>query len=211
MVKNIFAPGLVLGSAHLPYEPAKAYAYVEDPGIFENGRGPFSSKWRVYLRSVAFIHPSEGPFNPSKFVVVKKAKRNKGRIWEPPKGQMEGKDIQPGTTVMQLLEETVRREVAEEAKITNLLNVRHTGLVFEGVEPDFPPNTYFQYHVFQAFVEEADFVAAEAAFNVDPEAWAALPADQREKDGIGWHIKGQTGLYGRWAPTIVNMYLRAHI
>lgn len=199
MVKNIFAPGLTLGSAHLPYEPAKAYAYAEDP----------VTGWRVYLRSVAFIHPATGPFRPDRFVVVKKAKRNKGRIWEPPKGQMEGKDIQPDATVMQLLEETVRREVAEEAKITNLLNVRHTGLVFEGVEPDFPPNTYFQYHVFQAFVSDADFAAAEATFSTAN--WAALPPDQREKDGIGWFTKAQTALYGRWAPGIVNMYLRAHI
>lgn len=200
MVKNIFAPGLTLGSAHLPYEPAKAYAYSEDP----------VTGWRVYLRSVAFIHPATGPFRPDRFVVVKKSKRNKGRIWEPPKGQMEGKDIVVGATVMQLLEETVRREVAEEAKISNLLNVRHTGLVFEGVEPDFPPNTYFQYHVFQAFVDAADFTAAEATFSMEPAAWAALPADQREKDGIGWFIKDKTALYGRWAPGIVNLYLRAH-
>ena len=201
MVKNIFAPGLILGSANLPYEPVKAYAYTEDP----------VTGWRVYLRSVAFIHPATGPFRPDRFVVVKKAKRNKGRIWEPPKGQMEDSDLCPEATVMQLLEGNVLREVAEEAKITDLINVRHTGLVFEGVEPDFPPNTYFQYHIFQAFVTEQEFASAEATFSMDPEAWASLPPDQREKDGIDWHIKGKTGLYGRWAPTIVNMYLRAHI
>ena len=200
MVKNIFAPGLVLGSAHLPYEPAKAYAYTEDP----------VTGWRVYLRSVAFIHSAKGPFRADRFVVVKKSKRNKGRIWEPPKGQMEGKDIRSDATVMQLLEETMQREVAEESKITKLLNVRHTGLVFESVEPDFPPNTYFQYHVFQAFVEDADFAAAEATFAMEPAEWAALPADCREKDGIGWFSRDKTSLYGRWAPGIVNLYLRAY-
>jgi ADP-ribose pyrophosphatase YjhB (NUDIX family) len=197
MVKNIFVPGLVLGSAHLPYEPAKAYAYACPP----------KGEWRVYLRSVAFIHPATGPFRPDRFVVVKKAKRNKGRIWEPPKGQMEGKDLVPDATVMQLLEENMRREVQEEAKITNLLNVRHTGLVFEGVEPDFPPNTYFQYHVFQAFVEEADFESAQTIFSNGLSR--DLPADQREKDGIDWYRR-EHGLYGRWAPSIVQMYLRAH-
>jgi ADP-ribose pyrophosphatase YjhB (NUDIX family) len=126
---------------------------------------------------------------------------------------MEGKDLRPDATVMQLLEENVRREVAEESKITKLLNVRHTGLVFESVEPDFPPNTYFQYHVFQAFVEESDFEAAKVTFTeyaTKPEEWAALTPDEREKDDIDWFKRGKTGLYGRWAPSIVQMYQRAH-
>jgi ADP-ribose pyrophosphatase YjhB (NUDIX family) len=197
MTINIFAPGLTLGSANLPYEPAKAYAYVEDPG-----------KWRVYLRAAAFIHPASKSFKADKFIVVKKRGRRHGRVWEPPKGQLEDKDLVPDATIMQLLEANMRREVEEEAKLTNLLNVRHTGLVFQGVEPDFPPNTYFQYHIFQAFIEPDEFTAATTIFSngLDP----ALPADQREKDAIDWYRK-DLGLYGRWAPGLVNLYLRAHI
>lgn len=195
MTINIFAPGLTLGAANLPYEPAKEYAYVEG-----NGK-------RVYLRAAAFIHDATQPFSADKFIVVKKRGRRQGRIWEPPKGQLEGKDLLPGATVMQLLEANMRREVEEEAKLTNLLNVRHTGLVFQGVEPDFPPNTYFQYHIFQAFIDGPEFAAAQAIFSNGLSR--DLPADQREKDAIEWYRKDH-GLYGRWAPSLVNLYLRAH-
>ena len=31
--------------------------------------------------------------------------------------------------------------------------------------------------------------------------------DKREKDALGWYRGAATGLYGRWAPGIVRMYL----
>lgn len=201
MVKNIFVPGLTIGSEHLPYQPEKAYAYVEDP----------KSGWRVYLRSAVFIHLAGQSFDPAKFLVVKKyGQAPTGKVWEPPKGQMEGKDTRGETDVMRLLEENVRREVEEEAKIKELVNVHHTGLVYEAVEPDFPPNTYFQYHIFQAFVTPEALQKAADTFkwlHAHPKAWARMRKDKREKDALGWYRGVATGLYGRWAPGIVRMYL----
>lgn len=203
VIKNVFVPGLKVASAHLPYQPEKAYAYVADE----------EAGWRVYLRSAVFIHEAGKPFSADRFIVVKKfGAESRGKVWEPPKGQMEGKDRGNKKDVMTLLQENARREVEEEAKIHKLLNVRHTGLVYQATEPDFPPNTYFQYHIFQAFVEPKEIEAAAGRFtwlHAHPKAWEAMKKDKREKDAIGWYRGADTKLFGRWAPGIVRMYLRA--
>jgi hypothetical protein len=203
--KNVFVPGLVHGAANLPFAPHKAYAYVEDP----------DAGWRVYLRSAVFIHLAGVPFMPERFLVVKKFGADaRGPNWEPPKGQMEGKDRGNETDVMNLLLENVRRETEEEAKIKNLLNVRHTGLVFQGREKDYPANHYFQYHIFQAFVTVESLQVAVTSFNwlhAHPKAWASMKKDKREKDALGWYRGSKaTRLYGRWAPGIVRLYLGAN-
>jgi ADP-ribose pyrophosphatase YjhB (NUDIX family) len=203
VIKNVFIPGLKVGAAHLPYQPEKAYAFAEDP---EGG-------WRVYLRSAVFIHEAGQPFKADRFIVVKKFGADpRGKVWEPPKGQMEGKDRGRQRDVMTLLQENVRREVEEEAKIHKLLNVRHTGLIYQATEPDFPPNTYFQYHIFQAFVEPKEVEAAAGRFawlHAHPKAWEAMKRDKREKDALGWYRGAETKMFGRWAPGILRMYLRA--
>ncbi len=202
-IKNVFVPGLKHGAAHLPFAPHKAYAYVEDP----------DAGWRVYLRSAVFIHLAGVPFAPDRFLVVKKFGADpRGAVWEPPKGQMEGKDRGGETDVMELLLENVRREVEEEAKIKTLLNVRHTGLVFQGRENDYPANHYFQYHIFQAFVDVEALQIAVQKFewlHAHPKAWPAMRKDKREKDALGWYRGTRTKLYGRWAPGIVKLYLRS--
>ena len=203
-IKNVFVPGLKHGAAHLPFAPHKAYAYVEDK----------DAGWRVYLRSAVFIHLEGVPFAPERFLVVKKfGADSRGANWEPPKGQMEGKDRGGERDVMNLLLENVRREVEEEAKIKDLLNVRHTGLVFQGRERDYPDGHYFQYHIFQAFVSVEALQEAATTFawlHAHPKAWAAMRKDKREKDALGWYRNSKTRLYGRWAPGIVKLCLKAH-
>lgn len=203
-IKNVFVPGLKHGAAHLAFAPHKAYAYVEDP----------DKEWRVYLRSAVFIHLEGVPFAPDRFLVVKKFGGDpRAAVWEPPKGQMEGKDRGGERDVMELLLENVRREVEEEAKIKELINVRHTGLVFQGRERDYPAGHYFQYHIFQAFVSVEALQAAATKFawlHAHPKAWAAMRKDKREKDALGWYRRQGTRLYGRWAPGIVKLYLKAH-
>ena len=143
---NVFQPGLRRGSEHLPYDPTKAYAYVEHP----------TEGWRVYLRSCVFLHPI-GSKDPKHFLVVKKTgARWSSPTWEPPKGQMEGKDMRqhPDQSVLQLLAENVRRETEEESHVTSIKPLRHTGLVFQSQETDFAPNIFFQYHIFQGFVSD---------------------------------------------------------
>jgi len=144
---DVFQRGLIRGSERLPFDPAKQYFYVEHP----------TEGWRVYLRSCCFVHDkpdsSENAVDATRFVVVKRTGADpKSKAWEPPKGQMEGKDGLRKGSIMQHLRENVKREVAEEARIESLQNLTHTGLWFEGRENDYPPNTFFQYHIFSAFV-----------------------------------------------------------
>ncbi len=207
---NVFQPGLRRGAARLPFAPHKRYAYVEHP----------TEGWRVYLRATCFLHEMFRPLDPRRFIVVKRTGGDPTKAtWEPPKGQMEGKDAPKGDrrSVLQLLKDNVRREVAEEAKIERIRELRHTGLVLQSVEPDFPENTYFQYHIFQGYVHPTQLAAAVQEFEwieQHPEEFKKLKSDVREKDGIGWFsdlggaaVASTKKMMGRWSPTLVKMYL----
>lgn len=205
-VLNVFQPGLRRGAERLPFDPRKKYFYVEHP---EEG-------WRVYLRAVCFIHELGVPFDPYRFLVVKRTGGEADKkTWEPPKGQMEGKDGGSGGSgrkrpILQLLKENVRREVAEEAKVDHIRELTHTGLTIQSVEPDFPPNTFFQYHIFRGSAKDAQIHMAFdrfAWFAEHPTEFRRLRPDQREKDGLGWYNEGAKRLMGRWSPTLVQLYL----
>ena len=207
---DVFQKGLVRGGANLPYDPAKTYAYVEHP----------TEGWRVYLRSCCFIHERPSPtgsscIDPSTFLVVKTAGKNAtGKVWEPPKGQMEYKDMHkhPKESLLRLLRENVQREVAEESRIEKLVGLRHTGLVFQGREPDYPPNHFFQYHLFQALVTPTEWMRAQQTlewYREHPLAFARLRRDKKEKDAIDWYSPSEHKLMGRWSPSIVALYLNA--
>jgi len=122
---------------------------------------------------------------------------------------MEGKDA-GGAPIKKLLEENIRREVDEEAKISKILSLQHTGLILQNTEPDYPENTFFQYHVFQGFVPPAQLGKAVDEFawiKEHPDAFARFKSDRREKDDIAWFDKEKTKLMGKWSPTLVSMYL----
>jgi len=206
MVHDVFQPGLIRGSEHLPFDPSKAYFYVEHP----------TEGWRVYIRSCCFIHekPAEGEcIDPMRFIVVKStgAPMNSSK-WEPPKGQMEGKDglRNPKARIVTLMRENVEREVAEESRIKVLHGLRHTGMAFENVEKDYPANTFFQYHIFQAMVTPKEWMRASAELEwcrEHPAAFARMKRDKREKDMIAWYSPSETRVMGRWSSKIVAMYL----
>ena len=200
-VFDVFQPGLIRGSERLPYSPHKQYFYVEHP----------TEGWRVYLRAAGFIHELYKPFNPSRFLVVKRTDSDPTKAsWEPPKGQMEGKDVRNSKkSILQLLKENIRREAAEEAKITFIRELNHTGLILQSIEPDFPPNTHFQYHIFSGYAAPSQIDNAFREFQwiaENPEEFKKLRADQREKDAIAWYDGNNTKMMGRWSPTILKMY-----
>ena len=201
-VHDVFQRGLIRGTASLPFDPEKSYFYVEHP----------TEGWRVYLRAACFIHDKE-ELRRDRFLVVKRAGRPAaGREWEPPKGQMEGKELikADNGSIMQLLKENVRREVGEEARIHQLQGVRHTGLIFQAREKDYPANTFFQYHIFQAMVTPSTWMRAAGEldwYRDHPAAFARLRRDKREKDALAWFSPSETQLMGRWSPRIVAMYL----
>ncbi len=203
---NIFAPGLVRGAAKLDYAPHKRYAYVEHP----------IEGWRVYIRSCAFIYDMSAPWNPRRFLVVKRTgSQASTKSWEPPKGQMEGKDIDQTSPMSTLLLENIRREISEEAGITfskehAAQRIYYTGLCFQGREKDYPEGHYFQYHIFIVFATPAEIRGAESHFRwiaEHPAAFARFRSDRREKDAITWYSPQHTLMMGRWSPRIVPMYL----
>jgi ADP-ribose pyrophosphatase YjhB (NUDIX family) len=199
---NVFEPGLVRGAAKLAFAPHKRYFYVEHP----------VEGWRVYLRACTFLHDSTKPFNPSEFLVVKRKDATpSSKAWEPPKGQMEGKDALPeGAPLIELMAENVRREVEEESKIHSIHHLRYTGLVVQSREKDYPPNHYFQYHLFQAVVDPETLDQAQQEFdwlNAHPKYFARMRSDVREKDALAWFDPKKTQMMGKWSPSIISLYM----
>ena len=202
-ILDVFQPGLKRGAERLAFAPHKRYFYVELP----------TEGWRVYLRACCFLHEAGAPFDKKKFLVVKRFGASPhAKSWEPPKGQMEGKDglRDPKKSVLQLLEENVQREVEEEAKIREIQHLKHTGLVLQSQEKDYPDNHYFQYHVFQGFVTPQVILDAAAEFkwlHEHPKAWERLRKDKREKDDLAWFSPLHTKMMGRWSPSLIVMYM----
>lgn len=205
--RNIFAPGLIRDSARLDFAPHKKYAYVQHP----------LEGWRVYLRSCAFIYDISAPWNPLNFLVVKRTGADpKSRAWEPPKGQMEGKDINQTHPMAELLMQNIRREVEEESGIhfsneNAHQRIHYSGLFFEGRESSYPEGHYFQYHIFIIFATPAEIAESQRHFKwiaEHPAAFARFRSDRREKDAIRWYNSHETRMMGKWSPQIVPMYLK---
>ena len=209
-ILNVFQPGLKRGSEvsayakKMGYGSNKRYFYVENE----------KEGWRVFMRACCFIH-IEGERDPSKFVVVKSTGENASKaVWEPPKGQTEGKDglRNPSMSLLKILQENLEREVYEEAKIEMgaLKKMHHTGLVLQSSEKEYRENTFFQYHIFQAFITPEEYEKAKEKFvwyKEHPKAWDHLRKDNREKDAIDIFDPKTTKMYGRWSPSIVALYL----
>jgi len=211
---DIFQPGLVRGSGTTSFDPEKSYFFVETPDYTPSAG---KSGWRVYLRACCFIHeqPEEGKcVDFSRFIVVKKTGMPaNAKAWDPPKGQMEGKDAMkhPRTPLLKLIETNIRREVEEESRVRSLKGLEYTGLVLEGVESNYPKNTFFQYHIFRAQVATKEWMAASSELDwcrAHPAAHARMKRDYREKDALSWYSPSDTKLIGKWAPKLVIMYLK---
>jgi hypothetical protein len=200
---DVFQKGLIRGGERLPFDPSKSYAYVEHP----------IEGWRVYLRSCVFLHPTNKKFNPKHFLVVNRTgSRKSSPTWEMVKGQAEYKDIhKKHISILELLKENVLRETEEESHVTDVRHLKHTGLVFQSQESDFPKNWFFQYHIFQGFITpeqiEQSFVTFEWIKD-HPKAFAKWKRDRREKDAVAWFDPEKTRLNPRWCPDITVLYLR---
>jgi hypothetical protein len=212
---DIFQPGLVRGSGTTSFDPEKSYFFVETPDYTPSAG---KSGWRVYLRACCFIHesPQEGQcVDLRRFIVVKKTGMPaNAKAWDPPKGQMEGKDAMkhPRTPLLKLIEGNIRREVEEESRIRSLKGLEYTGLVLEGVESNYPKNTFFQYHIFRAQVATKEWMRASSELDwcrAHPAAHARMKRDYREKDALSWYSPSDTKLIGKWAPKLVIMYLKS--
>lgn len=201
-ILDVTQPHLLRGAERSSFDPEKRYAYVEHP----------TEGWRVFLRSAVFLHPLDEPYQPAHFLVVKRTgARRSSPTWEPPKGQMEGKDLTDRGTVLDHLFENVRRETEEEAHITDIQRLNHTGIVFQGREKDYPPNTYFQYHVFQGFLTPTQIQQSFDTFEwikEHPKGFKRWRRDRKEKDAAAWFNPRETRVNPRWCPDLVAMYLQ---
>jgi len=201
-VLDVFQPGLVRGEASFKHKPEKKVFYVQHP----------TEGWRVFLRAVCFIH-EEGKLD--RFVVLKKTGMDSAAFaWEAPKGQMEGKDglAHPTWSILKLLEQNIRRETKEEAKISKFISLEHLpNLIVQAKENEYEANDYFQYHVFRAIVSKGTLLKAATKFayyKAHPEEFAALTEDNNEKDAIALYNPKKTKIMGRWSPTLVKLYQR---
>ena len=110
-----------------------------------------------------------------------------------------------------LLFENIKREIAEESRINTVLGLRYTNIFYEGVESDYKPNTFFQYHIFQALVSKSELFAASEELRwcrEHPKAFARMKRDKREKDMISWFSPSATKLMGKTTPKLVALYLK---
>jgi 8-oxo-dGTP pyrophosphatase MutT (NUDIX family) len=156
-----------------------------------------------------FLHPSNEPFNPMRFLVVKDTHR-RGAAWEPPKGQMERKELRSGT-ILECLAANALRETEEEAHIRTVKKVRHTGLVLQSQESSYPHNHYFQYHIFQGTVDPEEIERSFKQFQrmkEHPLEVARWKRDRREKDAVAWFHPRNTRLKPRWSVDLVAMYMQ---
>jgi len=202
-VHDIFQSGLVRGEASFAHKPEKKVFYIQDP----------KEGWRVFLRAVCFLH-EEGQEEAGRFLVLKRSGAEaSGPVWEAPKGQMEGKDgfAHPSWSVLQLLEQNIRREVEEEAKVRKFVRLEYLPkLVIESKEAEYESNDFFQYHVFRAIVKPSVIKKAMKTFTYykrHPEKFALLDSDNNEKDEAAWYDRDKTQLMGKWSPTLVRLYL----
>lgn len=202
-IHNIYAPGLRRGVESFQHNPSKKVFYVEHP----------TEGWRVFLRAVCFIH-EEGYPDRRRFIVTRRTGGNSTeKVWEAPKGQMEGKDAQqhPRWPVMKLLKENIKRECKEEAKIERFVSLEPVeGLILQGREQEYPPNYFFQYQVFQGIVKTSVLQKAVdifAWYKKHPREFQRLSHDDNEKDEITWYSPRGTRIMGRWSPALTKMYL----
>lgn len=206
-ILDVFQPGLIRGEEHLPFDPEKGYFYVEHP----------TEGWRVYLRAACFVHEEGAVYDPKRFLVVKRTGDHPlSKAWEPPKGQMEGKDAlkHPRTPVLNLIQENVRREVFEEAHVKQLHNLEHTGMIYQNTEKNYPPNSkwFFQYHIFRAVCPTKEIQRGLDWFawlKDHPKFFARMKRDKKEKDELRWFDVRETKMMGRWSPSITAMYIQA--
>ena len=199
-ILNVFQSNLFRGTLKTVKKNATHYyAYVEHP----------TEKWRVYLRTAIFIHTTN---NPKRFIVVKETNKDiHAAAWEPPKGRVEKKDgINENIGIIDVLSRGVIREIEEESRITHIKKMTYTGLVFQGQEPDYPANHFFQYHIFRIMTTDDEVNKSFELYKwyeQHPKAFKRLNESRREKDAVDWFKPGKTKLNPRWSPNIVVLYL----
>ena len=175
----------VLHSQH--FSSGKDYACVLEP-----------TGAKTFLRNIAFLH---APNNPYKIVVVHEWEYPMDKEWEPPKGQMEWKELaaaghrrgeRVGTeALLKAMREGICREIAEEAKIPAkyIRDLHVLPIAYTAPFPEAGAGAKFRYQFWTGEVTAATVAAAQKRIERivgSPAVQASLAADKKEKDAVGF-------------------------
>lgn len=166
------------------FPSGKQYAYIKRDGK------------PVFLRNILFISRAS---HPREIATVREwgSRTNKG-VWEPPKGQLEWKEIGgrprtlPAAALTRHMRAGILREITEEAKFLpkELAHMRKLPLYYAQDWPESGvPGAKFMYQYWHAEASDAAMANAQARMKelVDHPDWKhMLPADLTEKDAVQW-------------------------
>jgi hypothetical protein len=171
------------------FSSGKKYIYIKD----ENDN-------RVFIRNICFLSKIGDPYH---IVTVREwgSATNIG-VWEPPKGQMEWKELESAgikrgqqitrNLLLKQMKYAIKREIAEEAKIVpnSVHNLSPLELVYKQKWPESGiQNAHFLYQFWQGYI--TDKTLQEAQIDIQklvgsPELTSLLPHDYIEKDAVKW-------------------------
>lgn len=152
----------------------------------------------VFVRNICFLMKENDPYH---IVVVREwGSPSNYQVWEPPKGQMEWKEladagykagdvIKPNVLLKQM-KVALTREIIEEAKITSMTNLRPLPLVYKQAWPESSvKNAMFMYQFWTANITEEALIAAQQDMRQlvrSPDLKDVLLKDFTEKDAVAW-------------------------
>jgi hypothetical protein len=170
---------------YLKFPSGKKYVFLRDG---EN---------RIFLRNILFVHK---PNNKRKVVIVREWGSPTDRAaWEPPKGQMEWKELEEegvrkgqdlsAQMMEKYMREGVLRELGEEAKIMpeEILGLQMMQMSYTEEFPEAGKNSFFRYQFWEASL--SDLRPAQKRINqlVRNEDWVQIVTpDVKEKDAVCW-------------------------
>ena len=153
----------------------------------------------VFLRNIVFLRNTT---NPREVAIVHEWGMPKKGRWEPPKGQMEWKELRdtglkPGSklTVTELykhMRKGIMREMSEEANVlpSEIQGFHRLPLHYQQAWPESGVRgAQFMYQFWEANMTPALMLEAQSRIKllVDNEDWKGiLPSDITEKDAIRW-------------------------
>lgn len=177
---------------------------------------------KTFLRNIAFLH---APRAPHKIVLVHEWDYPMDREWEPPKGQMEWKELKAEgyrrgqrvgiEALLKAMRAGVLREVAEEAKIpaAAIRNLHVLPVAYTAPFKDAGAGAQFRYQFWSGEVTAATVGAAQRRLERivgDKAVQARLTADKKEKDAVGfWSPDGKAAwgkIRGAFSGTMTRMY-----
>lgn len=176
---------------------------------------------KTFLRNIAFLH---APHNPNKIVLVHEWEYPMDSEWEPPKGQMEWKELKAAghrrgakvdaEALLKAMREGVCREVAEEAKIpaTAIRDLHVLPIAYTAPFPKAGKDALFRYQFWTGEVTAETVAAAQKKLEAivgNPAVQARLAADKKEKDAVGfWEPKNRSWgrIRGAFSGEMTRMY-----